>query len=128
MRGPISDFLDELEITLKGRESYKRDALSEIEDHLREAATSELASGALDPQMAEHIAVTRFGPPLAISRGLSEPATPAHTLLAIAVALATVAVLAVSGGWQAASHSEPGTSVGWAEPVPRAPPTGLAQN
>jgi len=63
----IERYLDELFDRLAGHGAAGRRALTEVEDHLRTAATDAVASG-LAVDQAEHAAVTRFGSPAMVAR------------------------------------------------------------
>ena len=63
----IERYLDELFDRLAGQGAAGRRALTEVEDHLRTAATDAVASG-LAVDQAEHAAVTRFGSPAMVAR------------------------------------------------------------
>ncbi|MGN6677728.1 MAG: permease prefix domain 1-containing protein [Streptosporangiaceae bacterium] len=65
----IERYLDELFDRLAGQGGAGRQALAEVEDHLRAAAADAVASG-LAADQAEHDAITRFGSAAAVARQL----------------------------------------------------------
>lgn len=64
---PIDAYLDRLIETLRGPGHEVRRALTESEDHLREAEAAELAAGK-EPEEAARAAIARFGTPEEVAR------------------------------------------------------------
>ena len=108
MSAPIEDYLDHLQLRLRGTPRQIRRTLREAEDHLHDATAAGIARG-LDPAEAERAAVAGFGDAGSIARecntgqllrGLLGPAAAlvGIGLLAIGLSGVVAALMVAAGG------------------------------
>ena len=93
MSEPIEDYLDNLQLRLRGTPRQVRRTLREAEDHLHDAAAAGVAQG-LDPVEAEHAAVAGFGDAGDIARGCNT-AQVLRGLLGPAAALIGIGLITI---------------------------------
>jgi hypothetical protein len=93
MSEPIEDYLDQLQLRLRGTPRQIRRTMREAEDHLHDAAASGIAGG-LDPAEAERAAVASFGEAGDIARECNTPQL-VRGLLGPAAALIGIGLFAI---------------------------------
>jgi hypothetical protein len=94
----IETYLDELMLALRSRPREARRLLREAETHLRALVEAGLATG-LDERQATEQALTRFGPPSAVARGLPSVAAYQTMLSQLTeTALLVIGVLCLAAG------------------------------